>query len=286
MLAKALNCTNATGTGDFCDECSSCRKIGAGTHPDVMTISIEDEATQIKIAQIRHVLGILNLQPLEGRNKVFIIDPADLLNQEAANALLKALEEPPENTSFILITVNVHELLLTVRSRSQVYNFTPLTLDDIRQHGVTDELTVRWSQGSIGRARALDVSRLKSEREILLDFFETVVNATEDQFQDLLGVSADLGRAKQDFESRMALLAVLIADVLYIQEGVPQKVVNIDVQDRLMKLAERSVTERLVKMADFLRFIESSLKTNVNRQMLSDVLAITGNDAASRYAAG
>jgi DNA polymerase III gamma/tau subunit len=196
------------------------------------------------------------------------------------------LEEPPENTSFILITVNVHELLLTVRSRSQVYNFTPLTLDDIRQHGVTDELTVRWSQGSIGRARALDVSRLKSEREILLDFFETVVNATEDQFQDLLGVSADLGRAKQDFESRMALLAVLIADVLYIQEGVPQKVVNIDVQDRLMKLAERSVTERLVKMADFLRFIESSLKTNVNRQMLSDVLAITGSDAASRYAAG
>ena len=151
---------------------------------------------------------------------------------------------------------------------------------------MTDELTVRWSQGSIGRARALDVSRLKSEREILLDFFETVVNANEDQFQDLLGVSADLGRAKQDFESRMALLAVLMADVLYIKEGVPQKVVNIDVQDRLTKLAERSATERLVKMAEFLRFIESSLKTNVNRQMLTDVLAITGNDAASRYAAG
>src|SRR2546429_8372402 len=101
--------------------------------------------------------SMLDLQPLEGRNKVFIIDPADLLNAEAANALLKGLEEPPENSFFILITVNVHELLLTVRSRCQVYNFTPLTLEEIRHHGVADELTVRWSQGSIGRARALDV---------------------------------------------------------------------------------------------------------------------------------
>ncbi len=101
-----------------------------------MTITVEDEATQIKIAQVRQLLSLLDFQPLEGRNKVFIIDPADLLNAEAANALLKGLEEPPENTFFILITVNVHELLLTVRSRCQIYNFTPLTIDEIRNHGV------------------------------------------------------------------------------------------------------------------------------------------------------
>src|SRR5438132_8962847 len=176
MIAKALNCTNAK-PGEFCGACTSCRKIESGTHPDVMTISVEDEATRIKIAQVRQLLGTLDLHPLEGRNKVFIIDPADLLNEEAANALLKGLEEPPENSFFILITVNVQELLLTVRSRCQVYHFTPLTLDEIRQNGVTDELTVRWSQGSIGRARSLDVARLKSEREVLLDFLETVVTA-------------------------------------------------------------------------------------------------------------
>lgn len=281
MVAKSLNCLNAV-PGEFCDKCTSCRKIGAGTHPDVMTISVEHEATQIKIAQVRNLLSTLDLHPLEGRNKVFVIDPADLLNAEAANALLKGLEEPPENSFLILITVNVHELLLTVRSRCQVYNFTPLTLDEVRQNGVTDELTVRWSRGSIGRARSVDIARLKSEREVLLDFLETVITAKEDQFQDLLGVSADLGRAKQDFESRMEIMAVVIGDILYIKEGVPHKLVNVDAQDRLTNLAARASVEGLLKMAEFLRFIESSLKSHVNRQMLTDVLAITGNEAASR----
>jgi DNA polymerase-3 subunit delta' len=280
MIAKSLNCPNA-GPGDFCDECSSCRKIGAGTHPDVVTVSIEDEATQIKIAQIRHILGFLELRPLEGRNKVFIIDPANQLNTEAANALLKGLEEPPENSFLILIAVNVQELLFTVRSRCQVYNFTPLTLDEIRQHGIADELTVRWSQGSIGRARALDILRVKSERDIMLNFLETALKAKEEQFQDLLAVSAELGRAKQDFESRIAVLAILLADVLYCQEGLFNKIVNIDLSDRLQALSSKVKNERLLKMGEFLRFIESSLKTHVNRQMLSDVLAITGNETAS-----
>jgi DNA polymerase-3 subunit delta' len=282
MVAKALNCLTAPA-GEFCDECAACRKIESGTHPDVLTVSVEDEATQIKIAQIRQLLGILDLQPLEGRNKVFIIDPADLMNAEAANALLKGLEEPPENTFFILTTVNVHELLRTVRSRCQTYNFTPLTTDEIRQHGVSDELTVRWSHGSIGRARSLDMIELKSERSAVLEFLETVVNAREEDFQDLLGVSAEMGRAKQEFDSRMDILAVLIADLVYTKEGADERVVNIDIPDRLDKLGARVDAERLIKMAEFLRFIESSMKIHVNRQMLTDVLALTGNAAASRW---
>ena len=277
MVSKALNCLNAP-PNDFCDECPACRKINSGAHADVRTVSVEDEATQIKIAQIRDVLKILDLQALEGRNKVFIIDPADGLNAEAANALLKGLEEPPANTFFILITVNVHELLLTVRSRCQVYNFVPLTAAEIRRHGITDELTLRWSRGSIGRARALDLVRLKTERQIDLNLLETAVAATEEKFQELLGISAELGRAKQDFETRMAILSVLVADTLYIKEGVPDKLVNIDIQDRLTTLAGRATVDQLIRMAEFLRFIESGLKSNVNRQMLTDVLALTGSD--------
>ncbi len=277
MVAKALNCLRAE-PGDFCDECSSCRKINSGSHVDVRTISVDDEATQIKIAQIRDVLNMLNLQPLEGRNKVFILDPAEALNAEAANALLKGLEEPPENTFFILITVNVHELLLTVRSRCQIYNFVPLTLAEMRQHGITDELLLRWSRGSIGRARSLDIVRLKSERQIVLNFLDTALSAKEDDFQDLMSASAELGRAKQDFENRMAILAILIADTLYIKEGVPEKLVNIDLQGVLSKLAERSGVDQLIRMAEFLRFIESSVKSNVNRQMLTDVLVLSGSN--------
>ena len=276
MIAKALNCTKAL-PGDFCDECSSCRKINSGAHPDVMIVSVEDEATQIKIAQVRHLLHLLDFQPLEGRNKVFAIDPAELLNAEAANALLKGLEEPPVNTFFILITVNVHELLLTIRSRCQVYNFIPLTRDEIRQHSGAEELIVRWSQGSIGRARSLDAAQLKSEREIMLNFLETALTATEDHFQELLGMSAELGRAKHDFESRMALLSVLIADIVYIAEGSTGRLVNIDIQNRLGRLGSVAGVDRLIRISEFLRFIESSLKSNVNRQMLSDVLALTAN---------
>src|SRR3972149_7454124 len=72
MVAKALNCLES-GPSDFCDRCSSCRKIDGGTHPDVMTVSVEEEATRIKIAQARRVLEMLDLRPLEGRNKGFII---------------------------------------------------------------------------------------------------------------------------------------------------------------------------------------------------------------------
>jgi DNA polymerase-3 subunit delta' len=282
MLAKTLNCREAP-PGEFCDICASCRKIDSGTHPDVMTISVEEDATQIKIAQVRQLLTLLELQPLEGRNKVFIIDPADSLNLESANALLKGLEEPPENSFFLLITLNVHELLLTVRSRCQVYNFTPLTLDELRRHGITDELRIRWSQGSIGRARALDVSRLTADREGMLDFLETVIHAKEEHFHDLLGVSAEFGKAKEGFENRLEVLAVLIADLLYLSEGAPQKIVNIDIHERLQKLAGRASVDRLLRMAEFLRFIESSLKNHVNRQMLTDVLALTGNETASAW---
>jgi len=277
MVAKALNCLRAQ-PGDFCDECSSCRKINSGSHADVRTISVDDDATQIKIAQIRDLLSMLNLQPLEGRNKVFILDPAEALNAEAANAILKGLEEPPENTFFILITVNVHELLLTVRSRCQIYNFLPLALAEIRQHGITDELLLRWSRGSIGRARSLDIVQLKSERQMVLNLLQTAIGAEEEDFQELLGISAELARAKQDFENRLSILAVLISDLLYVKEGVSEKLVNIDLEARLGKLSERATVDQLIRMAEFLRFMESSIKSNVNRQMLTDVLVLKGGN--------
>jgi DNA polymerase III gamma/tau subunit len=122
---------------------------------------------------------------------------------------------------------------------------------------------------------------VKSEREVVLDFLETVIASKEEQFQDLLGVSAELGRAKQEFDNRMEILAVLLADLLYTHEGVSEKIVNVDLRDRLQNLVNRVPIERLLKMADFLRFIESSLKTHVNRQMLTDVLALTANETTA-----
>src|SRR5256712_7785036 len=145
---------------------------------------------------------MLDLQPCEGKNNFSITSPADWLNAEPANALLKGLEEPPENTFFILIAINVHELPLTVRSRCQIYQFAPLTLAEMRQHGITDELVLRWSRGSIGRARSLDIAQLKRERQMVLNLLEDSVDAKEDTVQTLAGISAELGRANSDLQVR------------------------------------------------------------------------------------
>jgi DNA polymerase-3 subunit delta' len=247
-----------------------------------MTIGVNEDASQIKIAQIRQALSLLSFQPLEGRNKVFIIDPANLMNLESANALLKGLEEPPPSSFFVLVSVNVHELPVTVRSRCQVYHFSPLTLDDIRKHGIEDELLVRWSQGSIGRARTTDPAGLKQQREFLLGFLETALRASETEFQQMLAASAALSRSKQDFGNHLDILTVLVSDLLYITENIPALIVNIDIQDRVRRLAASVSAERIIRITEFLQFIERSMKNNVNRQMLTDVLAMVGNETTSK----
>jgi hypothetical protein len=111
------------------------------------------------------------------------------------------------------------------------------------------------------------------------------VTANEEQFQEVLGVSSDLGRAKQGFEERMKILAVLLSDLLYLKEGLEGKLVNSDIRERLVRIANRISTGSILKMADFLGFIESSLKNHVNRQMLTDMLALTGNEILNDFLA-
>jgi DNA polymerase-3 subunit delta' len=284
MVAKALNCLQA-GPDDFCDACTQCHKINAGTHPDVLRIEVEDDASEIKIAQIRQVLQMLDLRPFEGRSKVFIIDPANAMNAAAANALLKGLEEPPENSYFILLATNLHELMLTVRSRCQIYPFTPVTLDEIRSAPgamAVDELVLRWSRGSVGLIKALNAATLKQQREVVLDFLETAITANEAEFRNLMAASQDLSRAKQEFEEYLEMIGVLLADLLYLNEGASEKVINLDIRKRLESLAGRLPSDRLFQISEFLKSMESSLKNYANRQMLTDVLALTANDAVSK----
>ena len=284
MVAKALNCPHS-GPADFCDACPQCHKINAGTHPDVLRIGMEEDASEIKIAQIRQMLRMLDLRPFEGKSKIFIVDPSNAMNLAAANALLKGLEEPPEDSFFILVAVNLHELMLTVRSRCQIYQFTPVALAELRHApgaGQAEELVLRWSRGSIGLLRTLNPATLKQQRELVLDFLETAAGAGETEFRNLLAASADLARSKPEFESHLEMIGVLLADLLYLNEGAPDKLINIDIQARLEKLTGGLPPGRVIETAEFLKSMESSLKNYANRQMLTDVLALTANDAVSK----
>ena len=275
MLAKALNCSDAEA-GDFCDACAQCRKIDAGVHADVIFVRPEEEGSAIKIAQIRALLETLGLRPLEGKHKVYIIDPADAMNDAASNALLKGLEEPPDDTSFMLVSSNPQALLVTVRSRCQTYAFGPLTLQELRSFG-SDELALRWARGSIGVLKSMDLPLLHQRRDAALEFLETAIHAKEEQFSDVIAVSADLSRSKAEFEPHLNALAVIMEDLLYIREGSNDRIVNIDLEARLRKLAEDIPSEQFTRVAEFLRTIEINLERNVNRQVLTDSLALTAN---------
>ena len=123
---------------------------------------------------------------------------------------------------------------------------------------------------------------LQAQREPLLDFLETAVDAKQDEFRELLAASADLSRSKEDFASNMKTLTVLLEDLLYLAEGVAEASSISTSWTGLRTLAEQAGPDRLIQMAEFLRTIESSMKTHVNRQMLTDVLAVIGNETTSK----
>lgn len=279
MTAKALNCRGH----DFCGTCPQCRKIDLGVHPDVTMIGLEDKASEIKIAQVRRLVESLDLRPLEGRNKVVIIDPADALNPAAANALLKSLEEPPDDSFLFLLTTNAHKLLPTLRSRCQTYHFTPLAMDELLKFADagTDELVLRWSRGSVGRLRSLDAAALRRQRDAVLDFLETSVYASETDFQDVIHSSEDMA-SKQDFESNLEVLCVLLSDLLYLREGAPEKITNIDAEARLRKIADEVSAERLLRLGETIRTMEAGMKGYANLRLLTDVFALTANQAVAK----
>lgn len=142
-MAKALNCTSTTASpaSDPCDSCVSCSKIERGIHPDIQIIDflwqsrLENKALEkqryIKIDTIRALQKDINLRPTEAVWKVFIIEPAEKITLDAANCLLKTLEEPPERTVLILLALHKDNLPATVVSRTQIINFSPLSEDEV-----------------------------------------------------------------------------------------------------------------------------------------------------------
>lgn len=127
QIAKSLNCLKGT-TGD---DCASCSRIERRMHPDIHFIEVTGDRKLISVEQIRELLEGAPMRPYEGRNKVFIIDPADGLSPSGSNSLLKTLEEPTRDTTFLLLTRTPDLLLPTIRSRSQpVYVGGAETLDD------------------------------------------------------------------------------------------------------------------------------------------------------------
>jgi DNA polymerase-3 subunit delta' len=175
LLAQALNCRVA-GPRDACGTCTSCSKIARGIHPDFYWLA--PTPRNIKIAQVREVIGAAGYRPHEGLRRVVVIDGAHTMQGAAQNAFLKTLEEPPPSTSIILVTHAPGTLLPTVRSRCQTLRFSPVGQEAVRAYleqqmdmpPAEARLRAALTPGSIGSALALDIEAYGS----LLD---TVVEA-------------------------------------------------------------------------------------------------------------
>ncbi len=132
ILAKALNCENRDPHGSPCNICSSCESITNGVSFDVMEL---DAASHNSVDDIRDIkVSVTTVASVAGSKRVFVLDEAHMLSKAAGNALLKTLEEPPENVHFVLATTEPYKLLDTIRSRSQRFDFHPVPIEEIAGH--------------------------------------------------------------------------------------------------------------------------------------------------------
>jgi DNA polymerase-3 subunit delta' len=284
-LAQALNCE---GPEPPCQECSACRRIGAGIHADVQVVGVEASDggvhKDISIDQIREVGRAVSLRPFEGRCRVIIIDPADAMSEAAQNAFLKTLEEPPPNVVFVLITSRPQALRATIRSRCQRLDLSLLPLPQLEQtlHERWEvpprqaKLLARLSQGRLGWAVTIsqDEEMMRVRHEALMD----IRALPERTIQDRFGYVSDVaGRFSRD---RATVLAVLDLwrdwwrDVLLASSGCQDVITNLDLWDILKVEASRYDAAQVVAFLRSLDATKRRLEENVNPRLALEVLML------------
>jgi len=277
-LAQALNCE--TGS-EPCDDCRQCTRIAASKHADVRVIGAHGQA--VKIEEMRELQQDAALVPFEGRNRVFIIDGAERMTGEAANCLLKTLEEPPDNVYLILLTQQPAALLPTVRSRCRLVELRPVAaglIEAMLTEGGADAETAgtvaRLAEGRAGWAAeaAADPTILEARRERLDDAMGV---AGMDYSARLVHAAALADRYGKDRETVLDWLGLLRRwwrDVLLHKSGRGDLAVNADRADALTAFAEAcSVTEVGAAVRDVTDAIDH-LGKNANARLALDVLML------------
>lgn len=169
-LAATLLCESPTATGVACGVCRSCQLLAAGTHPDLVRIEPAEDKKNISVDQIRELVQFMTLKSQYGRHKVVVLSPAETMNVNAANSLLKTLEEPTADSVLILVTSRPAQLPATIRSRCQEIHFGPaataLAEPWLRQQSVTGAEPGFWLALADGAPlRALELAQQGSERQ-------------------------------------------------------------------------------------------------------------------------
>lgn len=246
-LAKTLNCLNGS-TGD---DCPSCQRIDRRTHPDIHFIEAAADKKMISVEQVRAIVEEASLRPYEGRTKVFIIYPADGLSVSGSNSLLKTLEEPTRDTTFILITRSADLLLPTIRSRAQ-----QLYMGD----------TERTLTGPRESLRIRQVALLSEGDELASDMIELLHRfATRGESAALLALAA-LVYDLEEIKDSIALLGSILCDVVALD---PKE--SLDPR-KLAEIRERIPREKLLAAADQSMAAIRWLTVNADTRLLAEMI--------------
>jgi len=323
MLARAMNClaqpltgktTNGDGLPDFCGRCSNCTRIAQAedldsrfaeavearenlrdtekketrlfvqTHPDVLIIPPDPPQLMIKVDQVRHVIETIYYRPGEARERVYIFTSSAFM-KEAANSLLKVLEEPPEFATIFLLTENAGELLPTIRSRSMTFNLVALASTEIESrlaklrpdwNARQRALVARLSEGAIGRALSFDLESYVAARDHALIMLKSALGGNDNAHTALFKTTESYrsgaeGRAK--IETLLRTLYSLLEDLMFLQSGAEQLVRNTDILGELKKMSETADFAWVQRAADGLGEVERGLRRNLLRSLSLDAFA-------------
>jgi DNA polymerase-3 subunit delta' len=290
-LAQALNCEMSAkcevrGAGfqaagakaqqregaidDGCGSCLSCRKIARGLHPDVQVI--EPAGATLKIEQVRTLQADAALGPYEAKRKVYILDSAEKMTEQAANALLKTLEEPAGGTVLILLTTTQSALPATIVSRCQTVTFSAIPPETLQafliDKGVERtraRLIVPFSRGSIGRALSQEVVSLDSTRDLLL---EELGCALRDGPAALIELADKLAKDREGLQQNLEILSAWLRDLMVAKASRSQEwLFNQDRADEVARQAEGMALEAILEGLRAVHAAMDGLTRNANPRL-------------------
>lgn len=317
MLAQAFNCLNPTesdGLPDFCGVCSNCARIGEAanleervaeaveardalretdkretriliqTHPDVLIVPPDPPQLLIKMGQVRQVIHVAYYRPPVEAKRTFTIFTSSAFMREAANSLLKVLEEPPEHTSLILLTENPQELLPTIRSRAVIHRLGALPIAELEALLGTRRkllkpqdraLAARLAEGAVGRALTIDLDVYLASRQDALAILHTALR--EPDYTQLFHATESYRAGADGQEKSINLLRALgslLEDLLLVVAGTPQLIRNIDIAAELERLAQGLTVDWIDGASRALVQVESGMRRNLLRSLSLDAMAV------------
>lgn len=286
-LAQAVNCQRpvAGEAPDACGMCPACRKIAAGNHPDVSLVTPIEKAV-IDIGQIREVTGRASRCAYEGATKVWILDPADRMQEPAANAFLKTLEEPPGAALFVLVTTTPSALLPTIRSRCQEIRFDLLGTEALAaildRHGrppAERAAAAALAGGSAARALELDPAGARQAKEKLLGEVWGCLGS----LPALLAVGEVYGKDRESCEQLIETLQLFCRDVIIAKVGRGALPPTTPLwEDRVSRMAASATTDAFLRIAEALRQARWGLEHNANRRLTLERMLLKMREAMPR----